>query len=197
MKKIIGMILLLSFLFTTAPSISQTAASEAETELPWMEFDEGLKKAEKEGKPVYLDFYALCPFCAIMDKFTYKDTSILNRSNDFIFIRIDGAENPELLEKYEIDMYPTMIFAMPDGSEMGRLRGNTSAVELSAEMDKAVNIFNDHYDPSKKDAPAHDTNKSEKTGIIDDRFFMIFISVIAIAGIIAGLFVILLKRKKN
>jgi hypothetical protein len=194
-KKLIVAILM-TMILTTLP-VTSAAASESNG-IPWTTYDEGFAKAEAEGKPIYMDFHALCPICGLMDIYTYNTSLILNRTNDFIYIRIEGPDQPELLEQYEIDLYPTMIFMMPDGTEMGRLKGNTSAPALSNEMDKALNIFNDKYGkPNGGDPTTDGSDSGDSSSLMDNSMFLILIIAVTVVAIVLGIVIMIMKKKKK
>lgn len=109
----------LSLLWPKAPSINKGPVVTAEAKLnalPWKPFSEDLlKKAQTEGKPVLIDFYAdWCLACHELEEKTFSDAKIQLALQDFILLKFDATEElPELAplkEKYKIVGLPTLIF---------------------------------------------------------------------------------------
>lgn len=82
-------------------------------------FKEALKKAEKENKLVFIDFYTVwCGPCKRLDKevFTQKDIGDFYNAH-FINFKVDAekGEGIKLKKKYGIKSYPTLIFVNSKG----------------------------------------------------------------------------------
>lgn len=82
-------------------------------------FNEALKKAEKENKLVFIDFYTVwCGPCKRLDKevFTQKDIGDFYNTH-FINLKVDAekGEGIKLKKKYGIKSYPTLIFVNSKG----------------------------------------------------------------------------------
>ena len=87
-------------------------------------YDEGMAKASSENKTILIDFYAdWCYYCKEMDEETYSDTEVIEKSRSFICIKVDGDDNAELLEYYNVEAYPTTVFLYPNGTEIDRIVG--------------------------------------------------------------------------
>ncbi len=84
MKKFIAVAILTMFYF------SNVSASDG---IKWHSFDEGLAKAQKEGKFLLVDFYTdWCKWCKVMDEKTYADPEVQKTMNKmFVAVRL----NPE------------------------------------------------------------------------------------------------------
>merc|ERR1711991_559909 len=74
---------------------------------------QALKKAEKEGKYVFLDAYAVwCGPCKWMEANTFRDKEVGKKFNkSFISVKIDmeKGEGPAIAQKYRVRAYPTMF----------------------------------------------------------------------------------------
>lgn len=87
----------------------------------WQKYsDELINKAQQEGRPVLIDFYAdWCLACVEMDKFTFSEKSVQEALKAFTLIKVDATEPyPELRElqsKYKVFGLPSYIFITPDG----------------------------------------------------------------------------------
>lgn len=85
-------------------------------------FQEALQRAKSENKPLFLDFYATwCGPCKQLKKHTFSDKEVGEYYNaNFINIAIDGEtkEGRELVNKYKIRSYPTLLILDPNGNKL-------------------------------------------------------------------------------
>ena len=95
-----------------------TGKSEA-TSLPNAQFAASLHRALKEGKPVFVDFWATwCKNCLVMDRTTFKDQEVQRRLAEFVSVRYQ-AELPnelpakEVLERFGAIGLPTYVVLVP------------------------------------------------------------------------------------
>jgi len=100
-------------------------ASATSTPRGWTDdFEEAQKQAEKEGKLMLVDFSGSdwCGWCQKLDKEVFAKPEFLKGvKNDFVLVMIDSPrdksllsemaakQNPELLRKYKISGYPTVL----------------------------------------------------------------------------------------
>jgi thiol:disulfide interchange protein DsbD len=107
-----------------------TGASRATSAIQWFPYSQTkLDQAAREGKPVFIDFYAdWCVPCKEMDAQTFATPEVVTRSRDFVMLKVDltSTEDPKagaLREKYQVKGVPTFVFLRPDGQEIPDLRG--------------------------------------------------------------------------
>lgn len=90
-------------------------------------FDEAMKKARTQGKPVMIDFWAeWCGWCHHLDKTTYLDPAVTKLSQDFVATKIDTEGSPreiEVAERYDVTSLPTILFVTPGGHQVMRVNG--------------------------------------------------------------------------
>ena len=79
---------------------------------------------KSEGKPVVIDFYAdWCAQCKELDKYTYTDAEVVEKTRDFNKIKVDlTKENEAITSKFGIKGLPVVVFMGPDGKEFKELR---------------------------------------------------------------------------
>ncbi len=126
-------------------SSDQPQAAPAVPEIKWLSYDEGLAKAKKEGKHLFIDFTAKwCGYCKKMDKTTFIEPDVVNMlNNDFIPVKVDGDSEKEMdidgykvteksLSKleYKVRGYPTFWFVDPQGTKLGAVSGYQPATNL-------------------------------------------------------------------
>lgn len=87
--------------------------------------DEAIKKAESEKKLVFIDFYTTwCAPCKIMDQNTFSDKDVIKWLEEkSVAIKVDADALPAVAARYDVSVYPTLIFLTPDGREFERLLG--------------------------------------------------------------------------
>jgi len=114
----------------------------------WLPYsDEILKEAAREGKPVFIDFYAdWCAPCKELDTHTFSTPEVIERSREFVMLKVDltSAGDPKaesLRKKYGALGVPTLVFLRPDGKEIVNLRitGFEPKEVLLEKMNEALN----------------------------------------------------------
>ncbi|MEA1939221.1 MAG: thioredoxin fold domain-containing protein [Candidatus Caldatribacteriota bacterium] len=117
--------------------------------LNWLSYDEGLIKAEKEGKYILIDFYTdTCGWCKKLDEEVYSNEKVKKIFLDkFVTIKVDGrSENKvevngeEVSEKkitrmYEISGYPTIWFLESNHKPIAPLPGYAPAEKFIIVLD--------------------------------------------------------------
>ena len=92
-----------------------------ETSIRFIEADwnKALQTAKDAKKLVFIDIYATwCGPCRMLKKNTFTDKNVAQFFNDnFINVSIDGEKGvgPDLLERYQVEAYPTLIIADENG----------------------------------------------------------------------------------
>jgi thioredoxin 1 len=90
-------------------------------------FHQALLKSQELNKPIFLDVYATwCGPCKQLKKTTFKDEKVGKYFNEnFINIAIDGetAEGQELIRKYSIRSYPSLLILDSKGIVKTRTTG--------------------------------------------------------------------------
>ena len=112
-----------------APAPQAAANGEA---ISWMtELEPALAKAKETGKPVMVDFYATwCPPCKMLDAQTYTDAGVIEKSKEWVMVRIDVDQNKALSQQYGIQSIPTIVLIDPNGKEMSRTSGFVEADKM-------------------------------------------------------------------
>jgi protein-disulfide reductase (glutathione) len=88
-----------------------------EAQIDWKSYEDGMALAKKERKPVCLIFYTeWCPHCRNYSG-VFHDPKVVERSKQFVMIRLDKDKNREISAKYVPDgeYIPRTYFLTADG----------------------------------------------------------------------------------
>ncbi len=87
--------------------------------LPWS--TDTFALAARERKPILLSISAAwCAACHEMDRTTYADATVRGlAAAQYIAIRIDADERPDIDDRYNLGGWPTTAFLTPDGVLIG------------------------------------------------------------------------------
>jgi len=86
--------------------------------ISWRSYEEGLKEAKEQKKPICLVFYTdWCPHCTNYSR-VFHDPRIVEKSKSFVMIRLNKEQNAELSKKYSPDgeYIPRTYFLASDGT---------------------------------------------------------------------------------
>lgn len=97
-------------------------------------------QAKKEGKLVFVDFYAnWCSPCRLMDEYTFTDPELAKYMSDKyipVKVNIDDFDGFAYKQQYNINLLPTLIVMNCDGKEIERKEEGLVPSTLSAFLDK-------------------------------------------------------------
>ncbi len=98
--------------------------------------DEALAQAQKESKPLVLDFFAeWCAPCQRMEKTTFKDERVRALLDRCVFVRVDTDQHPDIAKRLAVEGLPDIRFILPDGTVIKQLRSFQDAESFSAELE--------------------------------------------------------------
>jgi len=95
------------------------------------DYENVLSESKKLNKLLFIDFETTwCGPCKTMDRFVYNSDAVVDALKDFLAVKIDGDENRDLVNKYDVKGYPTMIILSPRGKIIGRKTGYQSIKDI-------------------------------------------------------------------
>lgn len=116
------------------------AGGNVSGEISWYaSFEEGMRNAALEKKPVMVDFFAdWCHWCRKLDKETYADERVVKMAEMFVCIKVDTENDRETPAKYQVRGLPTIFYLDHTGSPLIKMAGFCSADRMLEDM-RAVN----------------------------------------------------------
>ncbi len=94
--------------------------------------EEGLAKAERLQRPVFLAFGATwCAVCRTMESSTLLDPRIQVFAPDFVWIKVDIDRSMTLARQWNVEATPTIYLLAPDGRRLRTIVGGPTAGELA------------------------------------------------------------------
>lgn len=134
------------------------ATSRAEGPFLGLSFEEAKARADKERKPIFIDFFTTwCGPCKMLERQTWKDPKAIEwLERRTIPLKIDAEKEERLAGRYRVEAYPTLLFLKSDGTELDRIVGFTEAKEFIQEGEGIL---------SGKDALTRAREKLEAAGV--------------------------------
>ncbi|MBK3331873.1 thioredoxin domain-containing protein [Persephonella atlantica] len=88
------------------------------SQINWLSFEEGIKKAKEENRLILMDIYAQwCHWCNVMENTTYRDPDVVRIINrHFVPVRVDAEERPEINKKYNQGGLPSTVILDKNGN---------------------------------------------------------------------------------
>ena len=120
-------------------------SNDDEPEINWLSYSAGMEEADKQNLPVIIDFYAdWCGPCNSMDEQLYTDSRVITKSNGFAMIKVNGDYNRDLMNQYNVESYPTIVFLDRNGNEVERWVGwgyniESQIMQFLGYMDNTLN----------------------------------------------------------
>jgi protein-disulfide reductase (glutathione) len=99
------------------PQASDAAGDWNDAAIEWRSYEDGLKAAKAESKPVCLVFFTdWCPHCSKYSGI-FHDEKVVEESKKFVMIRLNKDRNAETSAKYAVDgeYIPRTYFLSSDG----------------------------------------------------------------------------------
>jgi thioredoxin-like negative regulator of GroEL len=161
---------------TTEKSADPFAAAKAKlVRIEWRtDLEEAKKQAAAAGRVVLIYFHFLSNAnegsgqpCHLMNDLTFANRGVAQYiEQNFIPVKIDDSkETSEISKKYEIRLYPTILFLSPSGEPMHMVLGPRNAPQLYTILEK-VQALPRLYDAQKKSPDDLEANFALAAGLV-------------------------------
>ena len=118
------------------------ASHAAAQEVEWRtDYGKARKEAVQKGLPLIIDFSTEnCYWCRQLEQRTFTDAAVIALLNEHcVPLHIDAGRNPDLIEKMNIQSYPTLVYASPEGRVLGYQEGFIEAPVFRDQVQRTVN----------------------------------------------------------
>jgi thiol:disulfide interchange protein DsbD len=136
--KIIGTafmgLLLVSCIYVLSGSEDTDSSSfQSSLKWTWNNYDLVLQEAQSSHKFVLIDFWAIwCKECTEMEKKEFSNPEVTHLLNEFILLKVDVDEVPELKAHFSVGGMPTIVVVNAQGEEVARVVGYQNAHQLKS-----------------------------------------------------------------
>lgn len=145
MKKLVAF-LTITILFTGLTSYKPNKSKPEGFGFYKGSFDNLIRESKRQKKPIILDFWAAwCAPCQKLDKETFSNKELgnyLNHNYLVYKVDIDTFDGMEIVDRFSIDVFPTMIVFDPKIGQIGKYKGFYPAVYLQKELEKIQTKYN-------------------------------------------------------
>jgi tetratricopeptide (TPR) repeat protein len=110
------------------------------SKIKWRDsLDSALAAAKKQKRPVMAVFYTQWnQWWRNLEEKTLANDEVASLSRKLINVRIDAEKNKELVERYQIKGYPTILFFNARGQVIHRLTGFIPAEPFARQLEKII-----------------------------------------------------------
>ena len=115
-------------------------AREAEQHVAFLtDFGQALEEARRSGKPLLVFFETdECLYCHQMLEETFHDEQVIRLAENFVCLRIEAGDAPEICKDFHIEAFPTVQFITPEGAHLHRVLGKKEPATLAVQMQAAL-----------------------------------------------------------
>ena len=76
---------------SSTPTATELPASAIARRISWQRFDDGLRRAREENKPMLVTFVTdWCPYCTKMERNTWRASSVIERMSGLVAVKVDA-----------------------------------------------------------------------------------------------------------
>ncbi len=98
------------------------------------------KSAIQKDRPIVVFFKSTwCGYCKRMQQETWQNEAIQRKvDRHFIPLLVDADSHPELVERLQVQLFPTTMVFGPDGKLRQKVSGYQSTARIAALLDEAI-----------------------------------------------------------
>lgn len=111
------------------------------SEIQWRsDYNTARKEAEAKNRPLVIDFGTEnCFWCKRLDASTFIDPTVVSLMNEkFVALKIDADREAQLAQSLQIQSYPTIVLASPDGKIIDMVVGFKEAAAFTEILQRAL-----------------------------------------------------------
>lgn len=87
------------------------------------DINSSLKEAQATNNMIMIDFYSpSCDNCIKLDDITFQDPQVKQKLSNYVLVKINVDQNPDLAKNYQIVSVPTLVFLNVNGHEIKRIQ---------------------------------------------------------------------------
>lgn len=118
----------------------KAGVAEASSPFRALAYPAALEAARAEQKLVLVDFFTTwCPPCKKLDRETWPDPRVAKWLGErTVALKVDAEKDAELARRYRVEVYPTIVIAKADGSEIDRILGFLPPEQFVAEVEARI-----------------------------------------------------------
>jgi len=113
------------------------------SKVPWLtDLQVGLAQAKQNNQLVLIDFYAdWCSPCRRMDEEVFTRDDVADALSDWVPVKINTSKQPDISDRYYIEVLPTFIILSPQGKALKTTEGSMSAGEFIRFIESANKAY--------------------------------------------------------
>jgi len=97
------------------------------------DFEAAEKEARARGVALFIDFETTwCGPCKAMDQWVYTADEVEEAAAKFISVKVDGDVRRDVVKRFGVEAYPTLVLVSPTGSVLKKAIGYSSVKETVA-----------------------------------------------------------------
>jgi len=97
------------------------------------DYKKAISTSRKNSRNLFIDFETTwCGPCKTMDQWVYSADTVVDATKGIVCVKIDGDDNRDLVKKYEVTGYPTLILVSPSGEILKKVAGYQSVEKMIA-----------------------------------------------------------------
>lgn len=159
--------------------LSAGASRAADADVEWRtDYAKARHEAADKKLPLVIDFSTEnCFWCRQLEQRTFTDPAVIALLKDHcVPLHIDAGRNPDLVEKMNIQNYPTLVYASPEGRVLGYQEGFIEAPVFREQIQRTLNAVTTpewmtrDFDDAQKAAAGKDYARAVSLlkGVVDD-----------------------------
>jgi Thioredoxin-like len=118
--------------------------SMAAQEIPWMtDYAQARALAQSTNRPLLLSFGAKnCVHCNKLYETTLRDPIHVGViTHEFVCLKVESDKDEFLTNRLKITVFPTLVFAAPDGTILHHVEGLEQSNQVSVHIDEALRLL--------------------------------------------------------